>query len=174
MDKISGIILDVYDDVDGEVVRQLFPTAESLPDMIKQAHSLTTDEQDGLPDDMFALVLLNGDQTLRKYACVDEGNTALSVEYFLLTRHKLPDEAQKTAAANLLVACGWYDIDPPEELEKVALGALGVAFPAMGAALTLPGAVKETKANLRATKGPNIVTPKQRQAMLAASGFPHS
>jgi len=44
----------------------------------------------------------------------------LSVEYFLKTAHRLPVEAQKVAAQNLVAACGWYDIEAPEELQKIA------------------------------------------------------
>lgn len=122
MEKLSGLVLDVYDDPSGEVLRAIFPRYEQVPELIKSAHVVTPDERAQLPDDLFALVLEDGPVELRKYACIDAGNTALAVEYFMQLRHKLPEEAQKVAAANLEVACGWYDIDPPEELQKVAKG----------------------------------------------------
>jgi hypothetical protein len=121
VEKLSGLVLDVYDDPSGEVLRGIFPQYEQVPELIKSAHVIASGEREQLPDELFALILVDGDVELRKYACVDAGNTALSVEYFMQLRHKLPDEAQKTAAANLITACGWYDIAPPEELQKVAL-----------------------------------------------------
>jgi hypothetical protein len=153
MEKLSGLVLDVYDDPDGEVLREIFPTYESVPEIVKEAHQLTQEERSGLPDDLFALVLLDGDTVMRKMACVDAGNTALAVEYFMKTAHKLPDAAQKVAAANLLTACGWYDLEPPEELQKVAL--LGAAWKAgkvlhggtlgaLGGIAMAPGIIKGT------------------------------
>ena len=105
-------------------------------------------------------MLKDQDVTLRKYACIDSGNTALAVEYFMKTAHKLPLEAQKVAAENLVTACGWYGIEPPEALQKVAL------MGAMMGAMMVPGAYREAKTNLAITKGSggNIVTPQQREA----------
>lgn len=120
--KTSGLVLDVHDDVGGEVLRTFFPKHADIPECIKQAHALSAGERERLPDDDFALVLLDGDQKLRKYACIDEGNTRLAVLYFAANAHKLPEEAQKVAAANLVTACNWYGVEIPEELEKVALG----------------------------------------------------
>ncbi len=120
MEKLSGLVLDVYDDPLGEVLRAIFPRYDQVPELIKSASVVRPEERAQLPDDLFALILVDGDVELRKYACVDAGNTALAVEYFMRLRHKLPEEAQKTAAANLVTACSWYDIEPPEKLLKVA------------------------------------------------------
>jgi len=143
MKKLSGLVLDQYDDAEGDVLRSIFPTEEAIPDLVKQAHLMEPEERAQLPATSFALELINGDVVMRKFACTDPGNTALSIEYFLKTAHKLPAEAQKTAAANLLTACGWYNIDPPELLQKVAnLGSLigkGIQV------ATLPAVVKGTK-----------------------------
>jgi hypothetical protein len=122
MEKLSGLILDVYDDTPGEVLKGMFPTMESLPEIIKTAHHVTPEEREQLPDDVFALILHDGPVELRKYACVDKGNTCLNVEYFLKTAHKLPAEAQKVAAANLCTACDWYGIEVPEPLRVLATG----------------------------------------------------
>jgi hypothetical protein len=160
MEKLSGLVLDIYDDPAGTVLSSIFPTAESLPELVKKASKLQLDK---LPDDLFALVLHDGDVTLRKYACADSGNTALSVEYFMKTGYKLPVEAQKVAAANLVKACGWYGIEPPEALEKVAMGAMSM----LNAALVGPGAIKQTKQNLSTVRGAGseIITPEQRKMM---------
>ena len=108
MQKLSGLILDVYDDRKGEVFKAIFPTRDEVPDLIKSAHFMTEDERRALPDDVFALVLHDGDVTLRKFACTDPANVELSMLYFQKTAHKLPVEAQKVAAKNLLVADGWF------------------------------------------------------------------
>lgn len=120
--QTSGLILDVYDDVGGEQLRSFFPTRSDVPGFIKSASVLSAGQREQLPDDVFALVLLNGEEKLRKYACIDEGNTVLSVLYFVKNAHKLPNEARATAAENLKVACGWYGLDVPEEIEKEASG----------------------------------------------------
>jgi len=120
MEKISGLVLDVFDDPTGEILKQVFPTYDSVPEAVKTAMPLSSVDRASLPDDVFALVLHNDGVVLRKYACVDEGNTCLSVEYFLKTAHRLPLEAQKVAASNLVTACGWYNVDPPESLLTLA------------------------------------------------------
>lgn len=144
MEKLSGLVLDHYDDARGEVLKGIFPTLADVPAFIKNAHRVTDVDREALPDDAFALVMKSGDVVLRKYACIDAGNTALAVEYFLREGHKLPAEAQKTAAANLLVACDWYDLPKNTILEKVAFGALlaGLGRAAVGAAGRLGGALK--------------------------------
>lgn len=122
MEKISGLVLDIYDDSGGEILRSVFPTANDLPEIVKHAHALTQEERNNLHDDAFALILTQDDVELKKYATVDSGNTALSVTYFLQTAGKLPIEAQKIAAVNLVCACNSYGIEPPEELQKIASG----------------------------------------------------
>lgn len=121
MEKLSGLVLDIYDDPGIEVFQTIFPDVNSLPEIVKEAHLITSEEYQKLPDEAFALVLVDGDTEMRKFATIDAGNTALSVEYFLKTAHKLPVEAQKVAAQNLIAACGWYGIDPPELLKEAAV-----------------------------------------------------
>ena len=148
MEKLSGLVLDVYDDPSGDVFRSIFPTKENVPELLKQAHFITPEERQELPDRVFSLVLHNDGEVLRKYACTDGGNTALSVEYFLKTASKLPQEAQKVAAENLVEACGWYGIDPPEQLQKIAIGLMGVA----NLAMTGPQVASETANALKQNK----------------------
>ncbi len=143
--KLSGLVLDFYDDQPGDVLRSIFPTPESVPDLVKQAHVLTPEESAALEDESFALVAISGDVSFRKFACTDIGNTALSVEYFLKTGHKLPAEAQKVAAQNLVRACGWYDIEPPEELSKIAIG--------LATLLVAPSVVKGTTDQINKNMG---------------------
>lgn len=118
----SGLIFDVYDDRGGELLKSIYGNSPNFSEQVKEASYLSSDERQSLPDDVFALVMVDDNSKLRKFACVDPGNTELSVQYFLQTAGNLPEEAQKVAAHNLCVACSWYDITPPEELEKMAKG----------------------------------------------------
>jgi hypothetical protein len=165
--QTSGLVLDVYDDFGGGVLRELFPSFDDIPEQVKVAHVVTAEEREQLPDDVFALVLVNNGETLRKYACIDEGNTVLSVQYFLKNAHKLPLEAQKVAAENLKAACAWYDLQAPEELEKVALGVM-TALTAVPVIKGTHQAISENLAATRALGGGagNIVTPAARDAAL--------
>jgi hypothetical protein len=115
----TGTIIDFYDDPNGSILKQKLPF-ESVPLFIKEAQFLNEDKRDQLPNDVFALVAVDQGKEIRKFACTDKGNTAINVIYFLETNHKLPEEAQKTAAANLICACHWYDIAPPSQLKKLA------------------------------------------------------
>lgn len=183
MKKLSGLVLDVYDDADGVISRELFGTVEQIPEITKEAYVLTAGERAALPDEAFALILMDGDVELRKFATVDPGNTLLSVSYFLKTAGKLPLEAQSVAAENLWAACDCHGLEAPAELQKLALslrkeepaqekeamGLLGL----VNGAMIVPGQVGEAKRNLAATQGSQgaVVTPaqmKQRRAMMGA------
>lgn len=113
--------LDFYDDAKGEVLKKRFPNEGDLPEIIKEGSFLSEKERENLPDNLFALVLTDGNTKLKKFACTDKCNTALSVMYFMdNARDKLPPEMQKVAAKSLLTACKWYDMTPPAELIKIA------------------------------------------------------
>jgi hypothetical protein len=140
MQKLSGLVLDHYDDASGEVLLSIFPEESMIPEVVKQACYMSPEQRAVLPADVFALELIDGVTSMRKFACTDPGNTVLSVVYFMKTGHKLPIEAQKTAAQNLLTACEWYDIQPPQELQKIALGIGTLATLAMA-----PSVMKGTK-----------------------------
>ena len=147
----SGLILDVYDDTDGATVRAAFPDGR-FPESVKVAHALTHEDREAIPDDLFALVLTDGDDVvLRKYACADQGNTELSVLYFLDHGHKLAAHVQEQTAKNLVTACGWYGIEVPQALEKVALG-LGTVMTALSAPSVVKGVHGEAKRNLSAVR----------------------
>lgn len=154
----SGLVLDVYDDALGEQLKLFFNSPSDVPGFVKQAHAISPSDHGRLPDDAFALVMVNEGEKLRKYACIDEGNTALSVLYFLKNAHKLPDEARVRTAENLKVASGWYGLDVPAELEKEA-GIIGgmvankIKNDPLGTALTVataPALVRGTKQGISA------------------------
>jgi hypothetical protein len=181
--------------VGGEQLKSFFPTSNSLPGFVKQAHAISPEDHGQLPDDAFALVLVNGDEKLRKFACIDEGNTALSVLYFVKNAHKLPEEAKVRTAENLKIASGWYGLDVPEELEKIALlGKLvGKGISTVGnfvgnrikanpvgaamTALTMPSTIRETgnaiKSNLARVQGAEAVAGIPGGLAAMGSGIEH-
>lgn len=117
--KTAGVVLDFYDDLDGELLKRSFPTSDVLPDIVKTAHILSPEERDVLRDEAYALILVNEGKVLRKFACVDAGNTLLSALYFLENKDRLPEEAQKVASRNIVSACEEFDL-PIRDLEKIA------------------------------------------------------
>ena len=161
--QTAGLILDIYDNP--QDLKSIYPSLDVIPEVVKTAQMLSTGELDELPDSTFALVLMNGDARLRKYACVDAGGTQVNVDYFLLHRHKLPLEAQKTAAVNLQTACGWYGLEVPEELEKVALGVNTALTLAMAPSMVkgTGGAIKSNLAAARAVGGQVLPLHHQQQ-----------
>jgi hypothetical protein len=116
MSRFAGVVIDWFDDK-GATLKGLFPTEDTLPEMIKSA---SIKDKDSLPNEAFALIANDSGHLLRKYACYDAGTTAMSVIYFMEHGDKLPEEVQKTAAAKLTNACCEYGILPPEALTKIA------------------------------------------------------
>jgi hypothetical protein len=114
--KYAGAILDFYDD-EGATLKSQFPTIESLPEMIKSANVRPREE---LPNDAFALIMLDEGAVFRKYACESPGTTAMSVVYFMEHGDKLTKEAKEIAATKLVGACLRFDIMPPAAMAKVA------------------------------------------------------
>lgn len=114
--KYAGVTLDYFDDK-GALLKEVFPTEESLPECIKTA-SIKPPEQ--VPDEAYALIALEAGRPLKKFACLDQGTTAMSVIYFMENHDKLPESAVKTAAQNLFNACVHHKLVPPTELTKMA------------------------------------------------------
>ena len=118
--KTAGLVLDFYDDRHGELLKQACPTPEAIPEAVKTAHFLSPEERGVLRDEAFALILHNEGQQLRKFACVDEGNTILSTLYFMKTASRLPEEAVQTAAVNLISFNQDFGLPIPPALTKLA------------------------------------------------------
>ena len=67
----------------------------------------------------------------------------------------------------MVEACRCFDIDPPESLQKVAIGAMGL----ISGALIAPSAISSAKSNLKAVEGQNVImTPEQMTARRAQMG----
>ena len=115
----TGSVIDFYDDPSGTVLKTKLAFAQ-LPAYIRQADYQSEEKLAALPDDAFALVMVDQGHKIRKFACVDKGNTALSALYFLENKDKLPEEAQKVAAANLVEYCQAFQIEPPYQLQKLS------------------------------------------------------
>jgi len=119
MNKFAGLVIDSYDDMDGALIRSMLELS-SIPDFIKSAEHLDPAQANNLPDDNYALVLLDRGMKMRKYATIDKGNTALSVMYLLKQAHYLPEAAVKIAAQNLIEACERFGLDVPPQLKLAA------------------------------------------------------
>lgn len=120
--KTAGVVLDFYDDPSGALLKKMFPTLDSLHEYIKTAHILTPEEHEVLRDEAYALIMVNEGKVLRKFACVDAGNTLLSSLYFEQNAHLLPEEAVKVAAVNLSSFCEDFDMDPTDFVKMAASG----------------------------------------------------
>jgi hypothetical protein len=114
--KYAGVTIDFYDDK-GATLREHFPLADQLPDVIKTANIVAPEV---LANEDFALIAVDGPNVLRKFACNDAGTTAMSVIYFMDHGDKLPLEAQKLAAENLISACTTFGLEPTEQMRKIA------------------------------------------------------
>jgi hypothetical protein len=107
----SAGTFDVYDD-GGEALKNVLPDPTSIPEFVKTASSVTQETSDNL----FALVMVEDNRVMKKFATADKGNTWLSALYFSMNKDHLPPEAQKVAAANLLMACEHYGIEPTSDI----------------------------------------------------------
>jgi hypothetical protein len=120
MSRLDRFVFDIYDDPNGQVLKSLVPSIDEIPPFIKTAQQLDSEQISRLPDDRFALVMVDEGRKLPKYAMVDAGNTALSVMYLLKQAHLLPPEAVKVAAQNLCWACDRHNLDVPMQLKVAA------------------------------------------------------
>lgn len=150
--RLAGIVFDIYDDPTGDVLREKVASS-GLPDAWADASLLPQEKLDTLPDRLFAFVATNGDDTLRKYAMHDAMHVGTSILYFLDRRDSIPAPLHQKIASNLVNACGWYDLEPPEELVKVAI--LNAALTAYDAVNTVGAERKRHRsdmANFRAAQ----------------------
>lgn len=109
--------VDFYDD-GGQVLRDKF--GADVPDLIKEAEILSDEDINNLPDHAFAVVLVDGGQKMRKFACVDKAHSAVNAIYLMENSRSLPYEARSVAAHNIKVACEHFGLTVPERLSKLA------------------------------------------------------
>lgn len=108
-------VIDFHDD--GGL---LLVEAGNIPGYIKQASALSLEEVDALPEDLFALVLVDGNRRFKKFACHDPAHTEISTFYLAKTYRSLPLEAVKVAATNLASARSIYGLPALDFLSKLA------------------------------------------------------
>jgi hypothetical protein len=123
--------MDFYDDPEGSLLKSKL-SDDQLQQFLKEGQVLSQEDTKRLPDRLFALVMDGDDGRMRKYACNDGTNTALSIIYFMENWKDLPVSAVKTAAANLVEFCDCYDVNPPALLEKLAIAPLTALSLAVG------------------------------------------
>lgn len=112
------LTVDHYDDP--SVINNLSP---DVREGLSKVASDLSGRLHALPDTDFALILWKqGDhlEKLRKFACADAGNAALSATALLQNEKRLPKEAVKVAAANIVDALEDFSVPVPERLAKLA------------------------------------------------------
>jgi len=143
---LSDVVLDIYDDPTATVLRDKL-AGQALPEALGDSTLLDPAELALLPDRLFALVATNGDGIVRKYAMHDDSHVTTSIVYFLEKGHLLPPTMQKSAARNLIAACQWYDLQPPDELVKRA-SVLDAAVGALDVKSRMENAHAQSKSNM--------------------------
>lgn len=108
MIKIASLVYDVYTDVHKQ---DLMKMASSMPDYVKDAELISEDQLDNLSDGDFALIFNTREgETLRLFPILNKAHTWLAVQYFVRNKSKLPEEAQKIAATNILNAASFWEV----------------------------------------------------------------
>lgn len=106
------MIIDFYDDL-GEAFF-LHLQGNDPPELLKEA---SWAEPNDLLDRDYAVILVSEEgQELRKFACHDAGNTAMSMWYLAYFKDELPAAVTKVAAVNLAVAADAYGLEVPQEI----------------------------------------------------------
>ena len=116
MDTFASDINDYLADNRVEELADLF--GKFSEEFIKSAEILLPEELEVLPNEAFALILVEGGNITRKYACSSSELTILNTELLLKDAKMIPDEILKTAASNLARAC--YKFKYNEGLAKLA------------------------------------------------------
>lgn len=139
---LAGVILDIYDDSKGLVLRRKLGSGHPLPEKLASSTLLTHEELAQLPDRLFAMVVENHGETVRKYAMHDEAHLITSMIYFDECRSLLPEDVRQKVAENLIMGCEWYDVRPPASIIKTAWvgAAISAATGVMGAVDAVKGA----------------------------------
>jgi len=119
--KLEHSVLDLFDDHSAD--KTLMKIACNLSNDLKHEPLPSVQDRNRLEDFQFALTLITKTASkLNKYPLDSKINTALSNEYFHLNHHKLPEEAQKIAAAHIVKACDKYGIDAHQSVKIASLG----------------------------------------------------
>ena len=116
MFKLANQVIDIYDDTSKEGMLKL---AKLNP----TCNVISAEERAKLGDHDFALTVITKKAAkLNRYPIYDTDSTWLSNQYFDMYSHRLPVEAQKIAAQNLMVACAKFKVAPSDAIVKLASG----------------------------------------------------
>lgn len=143
--RLAGITFDMYDDR-GELLAARLSEAGLKLASLGDTELLTETQLAALPDRLFAMVGTNDGDVVRKYAMHDRGHAATSMLYFLENIDNIPETLRPKIAANLVNACAWYDLEPPDELVKIAL--LGAVMTAVDGVNTLSSEASRHKTDM--------------------------
>ncbi len=116
MDKFANDVNDYLADNRIEELSELF--SKFSEEFVKSAEILLPEEMDVLEDDAFALIVLDGKNVFRKYACSSPALTVLNTELLLKDAMSVPDEMVKVASYHLAKAC--HKFGYTEGLNKLA------------------------------------------------------
>jgi len=116
---MNRFCIDVNDYLDENRIEDLAEiSSEFSPEFVKMAEIPLTEDLEKLPNDAFALILIDNGKILRKYACNSPEMTILNTELLSKTAKNLPEEIVKTAAYYLSKMC--YDFKYEEGFKKLA------------------------------------------------------
>jgi len=92
-----------------------------VPDEVGSSHFPSEDELDNYPDEDFALIMVDGSERFRKFACMSPGTAWLNTMCLLGSWDRMPKTAAVLAGTNLMHVLEGTSTPPPMELvEKVA------------------------------------------------------
>jgi hypothetical protein len=135
--QLAGILHDVYDDPHVQVLARISQTAP-IHEKVASMELLPPQALQALPDRLFAMVGTVGGELVRKYAMHDEAHMRTSLLYFEQGgASNLPLPTAIKVANNLMVGCGWYGLEPSEDLQKLA----GIGTTAMNTLTGVTGAM---------------------------------
>lgn len=154
-----GVVVDPYDDGFASL-KEMF-SGQEMPEFIKEAAIMETEDLNLLPDHAFAVVVLGQGKPMRKYACSDKAHTAVNVMYLVKNADSLPHSVKIKAASNLLRACHHYDLEPPPQLVKMAQGGKAL-IKGDGAEMIVPGGDGEKNSELVGTRSMPVTKPGER------------
>jgi len=119
VNSIAGLILDINDDVHGDILRVV---GHLMPDEVKNYTIDSIEKLASLRDDDFGAIfhVSNSGETIRKYALHDPESTWLSSAYYYANLRKIPQEARAKIAGRIKEACVRFGVEMPESLLKIA------------------------------------------------------
>jgi len=165
-----GVVVDPYDDGFASL-KEMF-SGQEMPEFIKEAAIMETDDLRLLPDHAFAVVVLGQGEPMRKFACSDKAHTAVNVMYLLKHADELPHSAKIKAASNLMRACTHFGLEAPDQLVKMAQGGKAL-IKGDGAEMIVPGGDGEKTSEVSGTNVMPMTKPGKRVKVASVMESPY-